>query len=240
MSLLELARSLNIVETIELNGGVLTNSKQNFKHLIVIDFEATCWNKQGEEKCRQSEIIGRKYFLLCRIWSLFEERHFFRIEFPAVLVDLSTQKILSEFHQYIRPVESPQLSEFCINLTGITQEKIDHNSVPLQTGLLNFGQWLNESIEKYKLLLPKVSSETNEATTAFMTWSDWDFEVCLTKECERKKIKKPQYFDRWIDLKAAFKVTFINDFDKNGRSLICFQIVCRTGTSIDRRTLLMP
>ncbi len=58
MSLLELARSLGIVETIKLNAGTLTNSKQNFKHLIVIDFEATCWSK-GDAKWRQPEIIGK-------------------------------------------------------------------------------------------------------------------------------------------------------------------------------------
>lgn len=59
MSLVELARSLGILETIKLNAGTLTNSKQNFKHLIVVDFEATCWDK-GEAKWRQPEIIGRR------------------------------------------------------------------------------------------------------------------------------------------------------------------------------------
>lgn len=48
--------------------------------------------------------------------------------------------------------------------------------------------------------------EKNNPTTAFVSWSDWDFGVCLTKECERKRIKRPQYFDQWIDLKATFKV----------------------------------
>lgn len=59
MSLLELARSLDIVETIKLNSGTLTNSKQNFKFLIVIDFEATCW-KKGDANWRQPEIIGTR------------------------------------------------------------------------------------------------------------------------------------------------------------------------------------
>lgn len=147
----------------------------------------------------------RRHFNLCNI-TVFAE-------FPAVLVDLKSQIILSEFHHYIQPIESPQLSEFCTEFTGITQEKIDHDAVPLQTGLLNFGQWLNESIEKYKLILPKVG-ETNKATTAFMTWTDWDFGVCLTKECERKRIKKSTYFDQWIDLKATFKVIYIDDCNK--------------------------
>lgn len=54
---MELARSLGIVQTIKFDSTTLTNSKQNFKFLIVIDFEATCWSK-GEAKWRQPEIIG--------------------------------------------------------------------------------------------------------------------------------------------------------------------------------------
>lgn len=121
-------------------------------------------------------------------------------------MDLSTQKILSEFHQYIKPVESPKLSEFCVKLTGIAQDKIDNDSVSLRTGLSKFEQWLIESIKKYELVLPKVNDTNAYVTAAFVTWTDWDFGVCLTKECERKKIKRPRYFDQWIDLKATFKV----------------------------------
>lgn len=126
-------------------------------------------------------------------------------EFPAILVDLNDQKVLSEFHQYIVPIESPTLSKFCTQLTGITQDIIDNDAVPLQTGLLNFNQWLTASIEKYDLVLPKTGNE-QIPTCAFVTWSDWDFGVCLRKECNRKGITKSQHFDQWIDLKATFKV----------------------------------
>lgn len=64
MSLLELARSLGIVETIKLNAGVLTNSKQRFKYLIVIDFEATCWSKGENATWRPSEIIGKRHIIM--------------------------------------------------------------------------------------------------------------------------------------------------------------------------------
>ncbi len=36
--------------------------------------------------------------------------------------------------------------------------------------------------------------------------SDWDLEVCLRYECQRKRIKKPVLFNHWIDLKATYKV----------------------------------
>lgn len=46
---------------------------------------------------------------------------FYTVEFPAVLLNTSTGDIESEFHTYVQPQEHPTLSEFCTELTGITQ-----------------------------------------------------------------------------------------------------------------------
>lgn len=47
-------------------------------------------------------------------------------EFAAVLLDTSTSGLhLSEFHEFVRPVSFPALSDFCIKLTGIQQSFID-------------------------------------------------------------------------------------------------------------------
>ena len=35
--------------------------------------------------------------------------------------------------------------------------------------------------------------------------SDWDLGVCLQYECRRKQIRKPPYFDQWIDLRVVYK-----------------------------------
>ena len=43
------------------------------------------------------------------------------VEFPAILLNLQTGNIESEFHQYVLPEENPLLSDFCKQLTGITQ-----------------------------------------------------------------------------------------------------------------------
>lgn len=43
------------------------------------------------------------------------------VEFPAVLLNTSTGEVESEFHSYVQPQERPTLSEFCTQLTGITQ-----------------------------------------------------------------------------------------------------------------------
>lgn len=41
------------------------------------------------------------------------------------------------------------------------------------------------------------------------TCTDWDLEVCLNYECRRKQIRKPTYFNQWIDVRATYKVHYI-------------------------------
>lgn len=43
------------------------------------------------------------------------------VEFPIVVVDGKTGQVIDEFHRYVRPTETPKLSKFCKQLTGITQ-----------------------------------------------------------------------------------------------------------------------
>lgn len=102
------------------------------------------------------------------------------------------------------PIESPKLSAFCIQLTGIKQNMVD-NGIPLQTALMMFQEWLRKELRNRNLILPKMSKQNIIGNCAFVTWSDWDLGNCLAKECQRKHLKKPQYFNQWCDLKSIFK-----------------------------------
>ena len=84
----------------------MTNTATPFKpqtrHLLLIDFEATCCD-QGSVPRHQMEII----------------------EFGAVMVDAASLATLSEFESFVRPVRHPQLTPFCTQLTSITQADVD-------------------------------------------------------------------------------------------------------------------
>ncbi|XP_054738944.1 ERI1 exoribonuclease 2 isoform X2 [Anastrepha obliqua] len=198
MALARLARQLGLLETIYVEGepgadktntsSYLTKLRkphltmQPYKYVICIDFEATCWENQAPPKWRESEII----------------------EFPAMLVNLQTGKIEAEFHKYVMPIESPKLSAYCTELTGIQQQTVD-NGVPLQTAIMMFQEWLRKELRARNLQLPKMSKDKLIGNCAFVTWTDWDFGICLAKECKRKLLKKPSYFNQWIDLRAIFR-----------------------------------
>ncbi|XP_016996768.3 3'-5' exonuclease Snipper isoform X1 [Drosophila takahashii] len=155
---------------------------QPYTYVIAVDFEATCWEKQAPPQWREAEII----------------------EFPAVLVNVKTGKIEAEFHKYILPIESPRLSAYCTELTGIQQKTVD-SGVPLQTALMMFHEWLRKELRARNLTLPKMNKSNILGNCAFATWTDWDFGICLAKECTRKRMRKGAYFNQWIDVRAVYR-----------------------------------
>ncbi|XP_071963742.1 uncharacterized protein [Antedon mediterranea] len=151
---------------------------QEFMFLIVIDFESTCWK---EKQMNTGQEI---------------------IEFPAVLLNTSTGAIVDEFHSYVLPMEKPQLSKFCTEFTGITQDMVE-SGAPISVILSQFLRWLKKLAAEYDMDY-HVTKEDKKLCT-FVTWSDWDLGMCLQRECLRKQIYKPPVLESWIDLRATYK-----------------------------------
>lgn len=77
-----------------------TTGRNQLKYLLVLDFEATCGDTVME-----NEII----------------------EFPTLLYNLQEDKVEATFHEYVRPTVTPALTQFCTDLTGITQVSSTHH-----------------------------------------------------------------------------------------------------------------
>lgn len=71
-------------------------------HYIIFDVEATCWESPIITKYKQQEII----------------------EIGAVKVN-EAGEIIDSFSSFIRPVFEPILTDFCTNLTSITQADVE-------------------------------------------------------------------------------------------------------------------
>ena len=91
---------------------------------VIVDLEATCWE---QKKGRKNEII----------------------EIGAVLIDDQKQP-LDEFNQIIKPVINPKLSDFCIELTTITQEMVDNGNHFIEA-LTDFIKWIEHYGNDYLL-----------------------------------------------------------------------------------------
>ncbi|CAO2184897.1 unnamed protein product [Urochloa humidicola] len=143
--------------------------------------------------------IGTTVFLLRTEFSIFHSRCSTKvnnpfpqeiIEFPSVLVNSATGKLEECFQTYVRPTYHQFLTDFCKELTGIQQIQVDRG-VPLGEALLMHDKWLED----------KGIKNTN---FAIVTWSNWDCRTMLESECRFKRIRKPPYFNRWINLKVPF------------------------------------
>ncbi|KAG9454921.1 hypothetical protein H6P81_007825 [Aristolochia fimbriata] len=116
------------------------------------------------------------------------------IEFPSVLVKGETGEVVDDFRKYVRPTHHQMLTDFCKELTGIQQSQVDEG-ISLSDALLLHDKWLEDNGVKQR-------------NFAVVTWSNWDCRVMLESECRFKKIRKPPYFNRWINLKVPFQEVF--------------------------------
>ncbi|XP_069832811.1 3'-5' exoribonuclease 1 [Dendropsophus ebraccatus] len=138
-----------------------------YDYICVIDFEATC--EEGNALDYIHEII----------------------EFPIVLVNTRTLEIEDTFQCYVKPEIKPKLSEFCINLTGITQDvvdKADTFTVVLQSAV----QWMRQKElgTKFKY--------------AILTDGSWDMSKFLNMQCRVSRIKYPQFARKWINIRKSY------------------------------------
>jgi len=130
-------------------------------HYLVIDFEATCTDS-NEFPRDEMEIV----------------------EIGAVLASGDTFQVVSEFQSFVRPVRNPQLTDFCRELTGITQERVDSAPGFLDV-LTRFNGWLAEQGE-----------------AVFCSWGDYDRHQ-LTRDCAYHNVEYPFGVEH-INLKKRF------------------------------------
>lgn len=99
--------------------------------ICVVDLEATCWDAASA----LPGVAGATHV----------EPESEIIEIGAVMVDESYERV-SEFDVICRPVKHPILSDFCVELTGITQGMVECGH-DLAATLRKFGQWIHAFAE---------------------------------------------------------------------------------------------
>ncbi|XP_066993027.2 3'-5' exoribonuclease 1 isoform X1 [Anabrus simplex] len=113
------------------------------------------------------------------------------IEFPAVLVSTEKLEIVDHFQAYCKPIVNPKLSDFCVELTGITQEKVD-NSQPFDEVLESFEAWL----KKHKL--------GSKFKYGVVTDGPWDMGRFLYGQCKISGVPYPRFGNKWINIRKIF------------------------------------
>lgn len=89
-------------------------------HIIILDTEFTSWEGSQE-----------------RNWSKSWEKKEL-VQLSAIKIRLSDFKITKKINIYIKPVNNPILSEYFINLTGITNNKISKDGISFRNAIKEF------------------------------------------------------------------------------------------------------
>lgn len=119
--------------------------------------------------------------------------------------------IESEFHAYVRPVQNPILSDYCKNLTGITQDLIDRQA-PFNVMYRKFIDWLNQlSNQKQLIYATPTNRYPQNCNTTFCSWTTWDLDHFFRLDCERNNIQRPAMLRAWIDARKIFTVSFFKN-----------------------------
>ncbi|KAJ1980904.1 ERI1 exoribonuclease 3 [Dimargaris verticillata] len=159
--------------------------RARFHYLVIIDFEATFdppspnvpANSQGGRRPSNQEII----------------------EFPLVVFDLTMNKVVDEFHRYVRPIHRPQLTRACIESTGIEQRVVDNADTfakVFEDAMMFIGEY-------------DMRARATGGATAFVLCGDWDLRKMLPQQCKLSGLPVPACFRRWINLKKGF-AEFVN------------------------------
>ena len=147
--------------------GLVKNTAKGYEYFVVIDFEATCEERNSPDY--PHEII----------------------EFPGVIVDGKSGKIVDHWREYCRPIINPQLSEFCTALTGITQKTVDAAST------------FCDVLEKFNLWLEESGLGTSH-TFALITDGPFDVGRFLRLSCQQAGLEVPSWAEKWINIRKGF------------------------------------
>jgi len=130
-------------------------------NVLVVDIEATC----SRDKQMEMETI----------------------EIGAVLVDISNGELGDQFDEFVRPVRNPELTTFCTELTGITQEDVD--------GVISFPS----VYERFR------SWAEQKGMDGFCSWGRFDA-LQLRRDCEFHGVEYT--FRTHVDLGRLFAKRF--------------------------------
>lgn len=179
------------------------------RFIAVIDFEATCKSEHDPNPHEGG-------------W--FQEI----IEIACAVIDTQRQSVAPAhvFHTYCMPTRP--LTDFTVELTGITQRALDEADAPrFTTAYCRWLLWFEEHFDVARLMDPSY--------LLVVTIGNWDLETALPAQLERTRIgRRPHFLRRWCNLNRAFRSYAQRHFVR-GRGVGLRQMAVRLGVPLAGR-----
>ncbi len=173
------------------------------KYICVLDFEANCADNM-KELGMDNEVI----------------------EFPSVLWKYNENAIplmtkIAEFQLFCKPKNTPILTPFCIELTKITQDKVD-NGVTFPDALKQHEMWL-------RLHIPDFDNAVHRGNVIIATCGEWDMKIMAPKEYRNYNMKNVHsVYLKYMNVKTEF-----SEFYKCGSKIGMSGMLAHLGLTLD-------
>lgn len=128
---------------------------------LIVDLEATCWLNNRDNTKMET------------------------IEIGALMLPESLELPAPEYQRFVRPFTHPILSDFCTQLTTITQVEVD-------------------SANYFNVVFPEFVEWIGAEPFTFCSWGDYDYKQ-LKLDASRWNVDFPAAFDQRLNLKRVFK-----------------------------------
>lgn len=88
---------------------------------------------------------------------------------------MDTEEVVSEFHKFVRPTETPELSPFCLKFLHLEDKNLEEEET-LPEVLQKFIYWLDEITKQFgfEFYRPKIELDKGQKIGCVATWTDWD------------------------------------------------------------------
>jgi len=153
------------------------------RYFLILDFESTCASPRPPNFTQEI------------------------IELPCLVYSLEQEYTTAMFHEYVRPVINPRLTNFCTQLTGISQATVDSADTFPRV-------W-----RRFHEFLADLCLHDPPGSFVFLTCGDWDLRRMLPSQLELCDIDFPRRedgytgvdFTSWINIKKAFAEFYESD-----------------------------
>jgi ERI1 exoribonuclease 3 len=207
-----------------------STQQHEFEYLIVLDFEATCDNAVPPKVTSDTQEVIEFPFIVVQLnseesnnennerepqeqpWSTCSS-----LSLPIQTRKFPHMKILDQRQYFVKPEWSTELTEFCTQLTGLTNEIIFTQGKPLRQVIKLFDDYLEENFY------------SKSRKFALVTDGQWDLKQLLLRETKKKKIPLASHYRTFFDLRAEFQKCFPYVHIRGLRSMVQYANIEFTG-----------
>jgi len=197
--------------------------QHDYDYLIVLDFEATCDNSVPVPKVTSDtqEVIEFPFVVL-RLLNHGDEQQ--QACSSSNEKQYRYMQVVDKKQYFVKPEWSSELTSFCTELTGITNDIINERGMPLKHVIDLFDQYLKENFydkeeeeeqQDYngsdrgeKMDSVSLKQKQKKRRFALVTDGQWDLKQLLLRETKKKHIALKSHYRTFFDLRAEFQSCF--------------------------------